>query len=88
MKLEFFMYDWLHEKVYFNTEHGNMLAFDRYDIQEAWIKYGGSFLSTLWEALAHADMVNAWKIITAFNNYIADYFNQDLLTCKLIENYE
>ena len=74
------------EEALFETEHWDMLVFNRVDIQQAWIKYWGSFLSALWIALSHADMNNAHKLIDAWNNYIKDYFNQNFLTCKLIEN--
>lgn len=53
--------------------------FSRYDIQNAWIKYGWSFLHNLWIALAHADFDNATKIIDTWNNYIIDYYKNWLL---------
>ncbi len=86
MRLIYMHYNTFTEEALFETEHWDMLVFTKYDIEEAWMKYWGSFLSSLWEALVHADMNNAHKLIDTWNNYIKDYFNQNLLTCKLIEN--
>lgn len=76
----------LEEACFSNVETKDEIRFDRIDIQEARIKYWGSFLSALWHALSHADMVNATKIIDTWNNYIIEYFHEGLLNCKLIEN--
>lgn len=55
------------------------LRFNKYDIMAAWIKYWWSFVHSLWEALAHADVENTAKIMDTWNNYIIDYYYQWLL---------
>lgn len=63
------------------------IRFSRYDIQDARIQYGWSFLSTLWHALSHADYENATKIIDTWNNYIIDFYKSWLLN-RIMEDNE
>lgn len=59
------------------------LRFSRYDIQDARIKYWGSFLQCLGHALAHADPKNSSRIIDEFQDYIIQFYMEWLLnTCQ------
>lgn len=83
MQLDYLWYDKLTEEVellkYDEDWNTTIVKINRIDIQEAWIKYWWSFLSTLGHALSHADMFNCKKIMDTFNNYIIDYIKEWLL---------
>lgn len=85
MNLAYWSYDKREDKVELIKYRENeewwwtLVYVDRVDIQLAWIRYWGSFLSNLWYALSHADMNNAKKILDTRENYIIDYVNQGLL---------
>lgn len=83
---KYLSYSKLLEEACFGNEEWEELRFNRYDIQDAWIKYWWSFLSALWNALAHADIINATKIMDTFNNYIIEYYHQWLLDAVKVTN--
>lgn len=68
------------ELVKYDWEYNTIIKISRYDIQEKFMRYWGSFLANLWVALAHADMTNAKKIMDTRSNYIIDYVRDGLLT--------
>ena len=87
MRIEYWSYNKLTEEVElikYKEEWWDIIIVDRVDVQMTWMRWWGSFLRALWEALSHADTTNAKKIIDNFNNYIIDYINNDLLyyRCK------
>lgn len=45
------------------------------EVAEAMIKYGGSFVHHLGQALLHADLENSKKIKKTFSNYWNEYLN-------------
>lgn len=55
------------------------IRINRVDIQDARIKYWGSFLQCLWHALAHADPINSTRIIDEFQDYIIQFYIEWLL---------
>ncbi len=83
MQLDYLWYDKLTEEVellkYNEDWNTTIVKVNRINVQEAWIKYWWSFLSTLGHALSHADMFNCKKIMDVFNNYVIDYIKEWLL---------
>lgn len=56
-------------------------------IAEAFEKYGGSFVRSLWTALRHADPFNVAKILSTRPSYVQQYCNQFIIP-KLQQNEE
>lgn len=82
-KYHYLSYSKYLEEACFWDEKGDELRFSRYDIQEAWIKFWGSFLQCLGHALAHADPLNSSRIIDEFQDYIIEFYIEWLLnTCQ------
>ena len=78
-KYKYLSYSKYLEEACFATEDWNEIRFSRYDIQDAWIKYWGSFLQCLGHTLAHADPINSSRIIDEFQDYIIQFYIEWLL---------
>lgn len=59
-----------HEK---GEEIKDRIPFKKDDLIDAFEKYGGSFVQSLWNCLRCADPINTWKIFDTWKNYVEEY---------------
>lgn len=49
------------------------VTFSKSDLINAFVKYGGSFVQSLWHCLVFADPINTKKIMETFSDYVEQY---------------
>lgn len=62
------------------------VTFSKFDLINAFEKYGGSFVQSLWRCLACADPINTKKIMETFSDYVEQYVFEFIKSDK--ENVE
>lgn len=67
------------DSVMFENKIWRELSCSKVDVGLAFIKYGWSFVHSLWEALLHADWFNSEKLINTRKEYTEEYFNTFIL---------
>lgn len=62
------------------------VPFSKFDLINAFEKYGGSFVQSLWHCLVCADPINTKKIMETFSDYVEQYVFEFIKSDK--ENVE
>lgn len=61
------------KKSKWQIEFIDCVTFSKFDLINAFEKYGGSFVQSLWRCLVCADPINTKKIMETFSDYVEQY---------------